>query len=241
MLVPYLRLCVFVILFGAPALGLAQTTTYIQLQTGTGFVVNTRGDVVTNAHVVRGCESISILTRSGEEAAEILAEDSAHDLAVLHTRYRSPGLAPLRRDVSTLRVGDAASVIGYPGQHAITGRAQLKKTRITSLRGSAGETHLLQLNRVVTNGSSGSPVLDAAGYVIGVISGMSVTYLADADGSSAHAPVAQADIAITLPALKEFLGVNGIALVESSTAALPHAGQIGHDFIVPVRCVKGAR
>jgi hypothetical protein len=117
-------------LFATPAL--AQQTVLYKISSGTGFVVNNEGHVITNAHVVKACKSISILTAKGEEQAELVAADSTQDLAVLKTGYISPYNAPLRWNIRDLKVGDPVVVMGYPGQEGSTGHYKFKKSTITS-------------------------------------------------------------------------------------------------------------
>ena len=107
----------------APTLAFAgpQMVTY-KLSSGTGFVVNNEGHVITNEHVVQHCQSISILTPKGQVAATLVAADAKRDLAVLKTGFISPYTAPLRWNIAELKVGDPVVVMGYPGQQGATGR-----------------------------------------------------------------------------------------------------------------------
>lgn len=220
----------------------AQQVTFYKLSAGTGFVINNDGNVVTNAHVVRGCQSISILTPLGEESAEIVSADTGQDLAVLKTHYISRTIAPMRWNIADLHVGDNVAVIGYPGQLGANGKAQVKKTRVTSLRGPAGDTKWIQLASVAAHGNSGGPVLDMSGNVIGVISGMALTYKVDEHGQPMGPAVGRTDVVITLAALQDFLHEHGIGFYESATGGTAASDGVitqgAHNFIVPVRCVQ---
>lgn len=231
---------VIFLLFATPAL--AQQTVLYKVSSGTGFVVNNEGHVVTNAHVVRGCQSISILTSQGEEQAELVAGDAGQDLAVLKTSYISPYNAPLRWNISELKVGDSVVVMGYPGQEGSTGRYVFKKTSITSLKGPTGEAQFIQLASVATHGNSGGPVLDGSGNVIAVISGTALTYHADAAGKPYGQAIGQTDVAITLAALQDFLRANRINFYETPSGLVAYGDGILRDnaknFTVPVRCVQ---
>lgn len=233
---------IFVFLFSG-AVAVAQTNTiYYKISSGTGFVVNNEGHVVTNAHVVRDCRAISILTAKGEEQAELVAADSDQDLAVLKTPYISPNVAPMRWNIDGLQVGDPVVVMGYPGAEGAFGQEAYKKTSVTSLRGPAGDAHFIQLKSVAAHGNSGGPVLDGSGNVIAVISGIAVTYHAGRDGKPEGAPVGQADVAITLAALRDFLRDHGVGFFESASSGIGYGDGVLHDtarhFIVPVRCIQ---
>lgn len=220
----------------------AQQTTYYRVSSGTGFVINNEGHVVTNAHVVTDCRAISILTPRGEEQARLVATDTAHDLAVLKTAYISPYTAPLRWNIAELRVGDEVVVMGYPGQAGASGQHVFKKTRLTSLKGPAGEENFVQLSSVAAQGNSGGPVLDGTGHVIAVISGTALTYHADSRGQPVGEAIGRADVAITLAALQDFLREHRVHFYESVSGRVAYGDGILRDnarnFIVPVRCIQ---
>jgi S1-C subfamily serine protease len=226
-----------------PALANAQQTINYKISSGTGFVINNDGHVVTNNHVVRGCKSISVLTPKGEEAATLIANDSTRDLAVLKTSYISQVSAPLRWNINELKVGDSVVVMGFPGQEGAEGHSKYQKTAITALKGPTGEDGVLQLKSVAAKGNSGGPVLDGAGNVIAVISGMALTYRVDAStGNLSHQPIGKSDIAITLDALRDFLRQHGIGFYESASGLVMHGDSYLQEnaahFILPVRCVQ---
>jgi serine protease Do len=227
-------------LFATPAL--AQQTVLYKISSGTGFVVNNEGHVITNAHVVKACKSISILTAKGEEQAELVAADSTQDLAVLKTGYISPYNAPLRWNIRDLKVGDPVVVMGYPGQEGSTGHYKFKKSTITSLKGPTGQDSYIQLSSVAAHGNSGGPVLDGSGNVIAVISGTALTYRADANGKPLGDPVGQSDVAITLAALQQFLRANRISFYETPSGMVAYGDGVLRDnaknFTFPVRCIQ---
>ena len=174
----------------------------------------------------------------------MVASDTHRDLAVLKTRYSGKNIAPLRWNIADLKVGDSVVVMGYPGQLGATGKEQTRKTRVTSLRGPAGEDRWIQLASVASRGNSGGPVLDMAGNVIAVISGMALTYKVGPDGKPMGQALARSDVAITLAALQDFLREHGIGFYESATGNTPSSdgalSRTAHNFIVPVRCIQGA-
>jgi S1-C subfamily serine protease len=228
----------------ASAPALAQQRIYYKLSAGTGFLVNREGHVVTNEHVVRGCRSISIRTQSGDIPARLVARDPSQDLAVLalESTYQPRETAPLRWNIRDLRVGDEVIVMGFPGQSGIRAKHEFKKTRVTAMKGPTGEDRWIQLESVVRQGNSGGPVLDMAGHVIAVVSGVVTTYRVAPDGSLSGEAIGKADVAITLAALQDFLRDNAISFYESQSGLIAHSdgliAQRAHDFIVPVHCVQ---
>ena len=83
---------VFVLLFVTlPAF--AQQAYLLQLSSGTGFFVNKQGHIITNAHVVRACQSVLVRVEERDRAARIVARDEQRDLAVLQVDGEVPALA----------------------------------------------------------------------------------------------------------------------------------------------------
>ena len=220
----------------------AQPMVYYHYLSGTGFVINNEGDVITNAHVVKDCQSISILTAKGEEQAVLVAADTKQDLAVLKTHYLSPSIAPLRLNISDLKVGDDVIIMGYPGKEGAAGHYQFKKTKVLSLKGPGGQDRWIQLASVAAQGNSGGPVLDTNGNVIAVIAGMTLSYQADDNGNPVGSPLSQSDVAIPLAALQGFLHEHEISFYESNSDGRAYRdGDLrdnAHNFILPVRCIQ---
>lgn len=222
----------------------AQTLTYVKISSGTGFVINRGGDIVTNAHVLKDCRSIGVLGEGGETKAELIASDSERDLAVIRTPLSDRMMvAPLRFNIRDLAVGDTVVLPGFPGQAGAEGHASYKKTTVTALSGPQGEANWIQLASVAEQGNSGGPVLDTAGHVIAVIAGIAQTYRADASGRPTGPVVGQSDVAITLAALQDFLQYHRIPFYQSPTGDIGYADTIlksnAHKFIVPIRCNQG--
>ncbi len=216
----------------------------LKLIGGTGFIVNEHGDIVTNAHVIHNCQAITVATERGEQPAQLIVADKLQDLAIIRIPTSGvPAVAPLRFDISALRVGDPVTVIGYPGQDGIERRSHFKKTTITSLKGPAGEAKWLQLVNVAEKGNSGGPVLDEAGNVIAVIAGMVLQYRKTDVGKPDAQPIAQASVAITLPILENFLHANAIMFQKSPNELMAYRNnaqsEVAPPFIVPVRCILG--
>jgi S1-C subfamily serine protease len=147
----------------------------------------------------------------------------------------------LRWNIRDLQVGDDVIVMGFPGQSGIRAKHEFKKTRVTGLRGPTGEERWIQLESVARQGTSGGPVLDMAGNVIAVVSGVATTYRVAPDGSLSGDAIGRADVAITLAALQDFLRAHGISFYESQSGLVAHSDGLiaerAHDFIVPVHCI----
>lgn len=214
----------------------------IQLSTGTGFVVNPDGQVITNAHVVRHCRSFTVLTPAGERPATLDSLDETQDLAVLDVAdARDLSIAPLRWNIRDLKVGDAVLVSGYPGHAALSGELVTRSSTVQALEGPTGEPVWIQLGAVAEHGNSGGPVLDSSGHVIAVLTGMAKTYRTDPRTQQRVELIGQSDIAITLASLQDFMHKHRVSFYErQSSQGVMSAEQIGQEakkFIVAVRCV----
>jgi serine protease Do len=132
---------------------------------GTGFVVAPDGRIVTNYHVVRGAGEPIIVAADGREfkEVEVIAVDEPHDLAVL--RIGAHGLKPLiLGDSSTAKPGEHVVAIGNPLGLGDT----VSDGLVSAIRDLPQQRRMLQITAPISPGSSGGPVFDDRGDVIGV-------------------------------------------------------------------------
>jgi S1-C subfamily serine protease len=139
---------------------------------GSGFLVDRRGRVLTNAHVVDDATTAQVRFDVGTETeARVLGADESTDLAVLEVERTAAGVAPLPLGRSApLRVGDAVIAIGNPfglERTATTGIVSALKRIITAPNGFEIQ-NVIQTDAAINEGNSGGPLLDAAGRVIGI-------------------------------------------------------------------------
>ncbi|MFJ8462580.1 trypsin-like peptidase domain-containing protein [Streptomyces swartbergensis] len=148
--------------------------------TGTGFVLDTRGHILTNNHVVRSAGStgeITVTFNGGEIAqAELVGRDSGYDLAVVKVKGVR-GLTPLPLGNSdNVQVGDPVVAIGAPFDLAgtVTSGIISAKQRPITAGGEKGDgsdvsyVDALQTDAPINPGNSGGPLLDAKARVIGI-------------------------------------------------------------------------
>lgn len=139
---------------------------------GSGFVLDRRGYIVTNQHVVEGAEGVTVeFAGGGREEAEVVGEDPSTDVAVLKVEASGELLKPLTLgDSDDIRVGEPVIAIGNPmnvgisvttGIVSATGRP-IKAPNNYTIDGA------LQTDAAMNPGNSGGPLLDAGGRVIGV-------------------------------------------------------------------------
>jgi S1-C subfamily serine protease len=141
--------------------------------TGSGFVMDREGYVITNAHVVEGADSVRV--RFGDEAfedARVVGADPSSDLALL--RIEDPDedqLRPLELgDSKRVEVGDPTVAVGNPfglSRTVTTGIVSALQRQIEAPN-SFPIDNVIQTDAAVNPGNSGGPLLDGAGRVIGV-------------------------------------------------------------------------
>jgi putative serine protease PepD len=151
--------------FGDPSAGRGTAT-------GTGFVIDADGHVVTAAHVIDGASSITLTFQDGTtRTAQVLGRDDATDVAVLKVDASGLTLHPLELGSSaSLQVGEAVAAVGDPFGYARSISTGIVSGLDRTIDAPNGFTvaHAIQTDAALNPGNSGGPVLNAAGQVIGI-------------------------------------------------------------------------
>ena len=141
--------------------------------TGTGFVVNADGRIVTAAHVVEGATKVTVTFSDGTtRTATVLGVDNATDLAVIKVDPSGLTLHPLRLGSSAaLSVGAEVAAIGDPFgyKRSISTGIVAGLDRTVAAPNGYTVAHAIQTDAALNPGNSGGPLLDAAGNVVGVV------------------------------------------------------------------------
>ena len=140
--------------------------------TGSGFIWDDRGHIVTNNHVVAGASAASVRLSDGRDVgASLVGISPAHDLAVIKIDVSGlPAALPIGTSAD-LRVGQMALAIGNPfglDWTLTTGIVSALDRSIRSEDGRSQIEHLIQTDAAINPGNSGGPLLDSAGRLIGV-------------------------------------------------------------------------
>jgi putative serine protease PepD len=140
--------------------------------TGTGFVVDKDGNIVTAAHVVDGASAITVTFQDGTtRSAKLLGKDDATDVAVLKVDPSGLTLHPLELgNSSALGAGDALAVIGDPFGYDRSISTGIVSGLDRTIQAPNGFTvaHAIQTDAAMNPGNSGGPVFTADGKVIGI-------------------------------------------------------------------------
>jgi S1-C subfamily serine protease len=139
--------------------------------TGSGFLIDNDGHVLTNAHVVEGAKSVDVQLGDGDtQQAQIVGIDPSSDIALLKVD-NTEGVNPLPLGDSTkVQVGDPVVAIGNPfalDRTATTGIVSALQRQIQAPNGFS-ISNVIQTDAAINPGNSGGPLIDGAGQVIGI-------------------------------------------------------------------------
>lgn len=137
---------------------------------GSGWVLDSNGTIVTNAHVVSGATTITVTTPDGKTyPAKLINADTASDLALI--KIDAPQLKALKTgDASKLRTGDWVLAVGNPlGEGIIVTQGIVSRLGV-SVPLSATQTYndLIETTAPINPGNSGGPLINMAGEVVGI-------------------------------------------------------------------------
>jgi S1-C subfamily serine protease len=143
------------------------------VSTGSGFVIDGEGHILTNNHVVEGADKISVKLGSSETShpAEVIGSDPATDLALLKVDAPASQLHPLTLGKSSeAEVGDPVVAIGNPfglDRTVTSGIVSALQRQIQAPNGFS-ISNVIQTDAAINPGNSGGPLLNAEGEVIGI-------------------------------------------------------------------------
>jgi S1-C subfamily serine protease len=141
--------------------------------TGSGFLIDEEGHVVTNSHVVEGAKRVEVTLGPSDETyeAEIVGTDPATDVALLEVDAPADQLKPLSLgDSSKVRVGEPVVAIGNPFglERTVTAGIVSALQRQIQAPNGFSISHVIQTDAPINPGNSGGPLIDSAGQVIGI-------------------------------------------------------------------------
>jgi S1-C subfamily serine protease len=140
--------------------------------TGSGIVLDTSGDILTNAHVIAGGRQIQVTFSDGTTVnATVVGSSTAADLAVLRVSVAASSLHPVvLGNSAAVQVGDTVYAIGSPFglSGTLTEGIVSNVNQSGSASGANNLTGLIQTDAAINPGNSGGPLVNAQGQVIGI-------------------------------------------------------------------------
>jgi S1-C subfamily serine protease len=135
---------------------------------GSGFVVSVSGHLLTNQHVVESCARLTVQAVGRERAASLIRADTRNDLALLKMQDKASAQAHFREGRG-IRSGDSVVVLGYPLSGLLASEANVTTGTVSALSGPGDDSRLMQITAPVQPGSSGGPILDSSGNIVGIV------------------------------------------------------------------------
>jgi hypothetical protein len=159
-----------------------QSDEIISASSGSGFAVSADGYVITNNHVIEGCQEVVVHTKSKDVTMRVITYDPQNDLALLKGDFRPSRVFALSRSRPELL--QDIYVAGYPFGKAISTSVKVTKGIISSLTGIGNNSSNIQIDAALQSGNSGGPIIDELGNVVGVaVSKLDAKYMFDNFGS----------------------------------------------------------
>ena len=173
--------------------------------TGTAFLVSTAGHAITNHHVIDGCREVKAEGREG--VVKVVTSDTVNDLALLQIPGATNATANVVSDPAKLRQGEDIVAFGFPLNSVLSSGGNLTPGVVSALTGLGNNTNQIQITAPIQPGSSGSPVLNKKGEVVGVVS----MKLSDSKMAKATGQIAQnVNFAVSGQTLKAFLDAHKV-------------------------------
>jgi len=136
---------------------------------GTGFIIDAKGYLVTNAHVVEGARHIAVQNKKGDFFARVVYSDPKLDIAILKIEddsFKVFSSVPYAISKSPGQLAESIYTLGYPRNDIVYGQGYL-----SSKTGFRGDTLSFQVDIAANRGNSGSPIINKNGEVIGILNG----------------------------------------------------------------------
>ena len=208
------------------------------MSSGTGFFVSAAGHVLTNNHVIEGCNRTTIRIM-GEAAVDavVVSANSDVDLALLIAPVQPRARASFRAERS-VRQGEEVVVFGFPLHGELSSQGNLTDGLVTALSGFFDDLRVMQVSAPVQPGNSGGPVMDRGGNIVGVIVSGADTQVFMAEGRDLPQNV---NFAIRASLARSFLDTNNVDydLARSDRAlSVADIGEQAQDFTVLILCYQ---
>lgn len=172
---------------------------------GTGFFVSSTGHILSVFHVAGRCREIRIAGSSAK--VSLVTADKVNDLALLKQEAVAKDVAAFIVDPSKVRQGEDVVAFGFPLNSVLSSGGNLTPGVISALTGLGNNTNQIQFTAPIQPGSSGSPVLDKKGRVVGMVS----MKMSDAKAMAAVGQIPQnVNFATNVQTIKTFLEANQV-------------------------------
>jgi len=136
---------------------------------GTGFLISTKGLLVTNAHIIQNAKNIVVQNTQGQDySVKVVFVDSARDIAILKindTSFTAPASIPYSIRKTSADIAEPIYTLGFPRNDIVYGEGYMAAST-----GYNGDTLTCQIAIAANPGNSGGPIINRDGEVVGVLS-----------------------------------------------------------------------
>ena len=205
------------------------TEELVEASYGSGFFINANGHIVTNEHVIDGCEEVKLHNKK----LAIIAKDGRNDLAVLKSdAYPTEYLTFKSQDAS---LADDVIAAGYPFGDSFSSSLKVTKGIVSSIVGIDNDASRIQIDAALQPGNSGGPIVNPAGEVIAVsVSKLDAGFTLENFGVLPE----NTNFGIKVSTLKTFLNSQSISFTENKISEEASLGKLLNNTTVPLTCWK---
>ena len=169
----------------------------IPASSGSGFIINTNGTIVSNFHVIDSCQEVYVTKDGKKYKADVIAQDKFNDLSILKTNIKSDDFYSISsRNVFLL---EDIIVAGFPLGKKVSSAIKTFEGSVSSLTGLGDNYSNFQIDANLNQGNSGGPIINFEGNVVGI-----------AVAKIVQEGVDGFNFGIKSSVLKDFLDVNGV-------------------------------
>ena len=198
----------------------------VAASSGSGFFVSKAGHIISNHHVVEGCDTVKLSFNGKNIDAGVLAVDKKNDLAILKANLNPPKFFSVATEDASLL--EDIIIAGYPLGKKVSAAIKTSKGSITALAGYGDNYSEFQTDAALNQGNSGGPIINQKGNVVGV----AVANYGKKSG------VESFNFGIKSSTLKTFASANGLSFASPNYRDLSNKdlGQLITDATIYLEC-----
>lgn len=206
--------------------------TLYRVGSGTGFAVSKEGFVVTNNHVINGCQKVKIHAEGKVYTSDVVSRDSKNDLALIKGKFKPKFVFPISNKPSELM--EEVYVAGFPFGYRLSTSIKITKGIISSLAGLGDDFTRVQIDAAIQPGNSGGPIYDNFGNIVGVaVAKLDYKY----SMKELDTIPELTNFGIKASMLKAFLSASRISMRESFKQKISNLGRAVQDGTYYVSCL----
>jgi S1-C subfamily serine protease len=209
-----------------------------QRASGSAFFVRADGHLITNHHVVKGCDKVTVSIDGSDKPVVIVSVDEGNDLALLKASTGSQTTPAMFRQSRRANLGERVIVAGYPLGGLLSSELNVTTGTVSALAGLGDNPRVIQITAPVQAGNSGGPLLDKSGHVIGVVvSKLNAAKVYQVTGDFPQ----NINFAIKGSLVRGFLDIHGVDYrvgASDATVGNEAVAAMAQKFVVSVGCWK---